>query len=79
MKTFTLNDIKEFCKAHYYEYLGERELAIVFSFIDHGLRRTIGFIELAEETDNGPSCTWQYLGYGMFGENKYMFNFKRIA
>ena len=79
MKTFTFNDIKEFCKTHYREYLGEAEVAVVFSFLDKGLRTTITFTDMAEGVEYGLSGTFKYLGCGDFGENKYMFNFKRIA
>ena len=79
MKTFTFNDIKEFCKTHYREYLGEVEVSIVFSFLDKGLRRTITFLELAVGMELDLGGMWQYVGCGDFGENKYMFNFKRIA
>lgn len=79
MKKFTFNQIKEFCKTHYREYLGEAEVAIVFSFLDKGIRRTITFIEMVEGMESGLSGTFEYLGCGDFGENRYMFNFKRIA
>lgn len=79
MKTFTFNDIKEFCKTHYREYLAETETAITFSFLNQGYRRTTTFIDMAEGMAYGLSGTFKYLGYAEFGENKYMFNFKRIA
>lgn len=79
MKTFTFNDIKEFCKTNYWDYLGEKGLTIVFSFIDQGFRRNKSFLDLAVGTHNELSGMWQYDGYDMFGENRYMFNFKRIA
>lgn len=79
MKILTFNDIKEFCKEHYGEYMRETETAIVFSFLDKGIRRTITFIEMAEGMESGLSGTFEYLGCGDFGENRYMFNFKRIA
>lgn len=79
MKTFTFNDIKEFCKAHYIEYLGEAEVTIAFSFLDRGIRRTITFLDMVEGAESGLSGTFEYLGCGDFGENLYRFNFKRIA
>lgn len=79
MKRFTLDDIKEFCKAHYEDYMGETETAIAFSFLDRGFRRTITFLEMVEGMESGLSGTFEYLGCGDFGENKYMFNFKRAA
>lgn len=79
MKKFTFNDIKEFCRGHYHEYMGESKVAIVFSFISQDSNRKMGFLDLVEGTDTELSGTWQYDGYDMFGENKYMFNFKRIA
>lgn len=79
MKKFTFNDIKEFCKTNYWEYLGEKGVVIKFSFIYHGHRKITTFMDLVVGKDNELSGTWQYLGCGMFGENMYMFNFKRIA
>lgn len=79
MKKFTLNDIKEFCKAHYYDYLGEAKVVIMFSFLDQGVRRTTTFIDLVEGKGSDVRGTFEYIGYGVLGENKHVFNFKRIA
>lgn len=79
MKKFTFNDIREFCRAHYEEYMRETETAITFSFIGQHSTRKMGFLDLAEGTESELNGTWQYDGYDMFGENGYMFNFKRIA
>ena len=79
MKRFTLNDIKEFCKAHYGDYMRESETAIVFSFLDQGFTRKITFLELAESAGPDLGGMWQYVDCNMFGKNKYIFNFKRIA
>lgn len=79
MKTFTFNDIKEFCKTHYREYLGEAEVTIAFSFLDRGIRRTITFPDMVEGMESVLSGTFEYLGCGDFGKNKYIFNFKRTA
>lgn len=79
MKTFTFNDIKEFCKTHYREYLAETETAITFSFLDQGYRRTTTFIDMVEGRESGLSGTFKYLGYAELVENIHMFNFKRIA
>lgn len=79
MKIFTLNDIKEFCKAHYRDYMKEAETAIVFSFIDQGFTRKITFLELANSVGPDIDGMWQYVDCDMFGKNKYIFNFKRTA
>lgn len=79
MKKLTFNDIKEFCKEHYGEYMMETETAIVFSFIDQGFTRKITFLELAEGMELDLGGMWQYVDCDMFGKHKYIFNFKRIA
>lgn len=79
MKIFTFKQIKEFCKAHYREYLGEVEVTILFSFLDRGFRRTITFLDITKGVESGLSGTFEYLGCGDFGENVYIFNFKRTA
>lgn len=79
MKTFTFNDIKEFCRTHYREYLEETKTAIIISFLDQGYRRTTTFLGMAEGTESELSGTFKYLGCGELVENTYMFNFKRIA
>ena len=79
MKKFTFNDIKEFCKDHFMEYMGEAETVITFSFIGQDHVRKIGFIDLAEGTEEDLDGMWLYVNYDMFGKDKYMFNFKRIA
>lgn len=79
MKKFTFNDIKEFCKTHYKEYMREAKTAIMFSFIAQDFTRKITFLELSvgEEPDLGGM--WKYVGCDTFGDNKYIFNFKRTA
>lgn len=57
----------------------EPETAIVFSFIDQGFTRKITFLELAEGVEPDLGGMWQYTDCDMFGNNKYIFNFKRIA
>lgn len=79
MKTFTFNDIKEFCKTHYGEYMGESETAITFTFIGQDTVRKVGFLDLALTEVTGLNDRWIYVDYSMFGKDKYMFNFKRIA
>ena len=79
MKRLTFNDIKEFCKEHYGEYMRETETAIVFSFIDQGFTRKITFLELAGGMELDLGGMWQYVDCDTFGENGYVFNFKRIA
>lgn len=79
MKKFTFNDIKEFCKTHYREYMSEPETAIVFSFTCPDFVRKTGFVDIVECVDAAIDGKWVYDGYDMFGKNKYIFNFKRIA
>lgn len=79
MKQFTFNDIKEFCKNHFMEYMGEAETAIVIKFIDDEGYVRAGFLDLCNDTAEEVSGVWLYVDYDMFGENRYMFNFKRIA
>lgn len=79
MKKFTFNDIREFCKAHYGEYMGEPETAIAFKFNDQDFTRKAGFTDLAGGADIELNGVWIYDGYDMLGVNDYMFNFKRIA
>lgn len=79
MKKLTFNDIKEFCKEHYGEYMRETETAIVFSFFDQGFTRKITFLELAGSAGPDLDGMWQYVDCNMFGKNKYIFNFKRTA
>ena len=77
MKKFTFNQIKEFCKAHYEEYLEEIG-AILIDFIDHGSVKEMGVIDLVEAEETEVS-TWQYVGYEMLGDNAHIFKFKRTA
>lgn len=79
MKKLTFNDIKEFCKEHYGEYMMETETAIMFSFIDQGFTRKITFLELAVGMELDLGGMWQYVDCDMFGKHKYIFKFKRIA
>ena len=79
MKNFTFNDIREFCKTHYGEYMEEPETAITFDFNAQDFTRKMGFIDLAEGADIELDGVWQYVGHDMFGKNKYIFKFKRIA
>lgn len=79
MKRFTLNDIKEFCKAHSGDYMREIETSIVFSFFDQGFTRKITFLELAEGAGPDLGGMWQYVDCNMFDKNTYIFNFKRTA
>ena len=79
MKKFAFNDIKEFCRTHYMEYMREAETAIVFSFIGQHFTVKKTFLELATGTGSDLGGVWQYVGDDTFGENKYIFNFKRIA
>lgn len=79
MKRFTFNDIKEFCKSHYRDYMMEVETEIEFSFIDQGFTRKITFLELANIAGPDLGGMWQYVDCDMFGKNKYIFNFKRTA
>lgn len=78
MKKFTLNDIKQFCKEHYEEYLEQRDVAIVFDFIGWGCVRKTSFGTLAQnEIEFGG--TWVYEGCDMLSADIYNFKFKRIA
>ena len=79
MKRFTFNNIKEFCRAHYVEYIREAETGIVFSFSGQHFTIKKSFLELATGTGADLSGVWKYVGHDMFGDNKYMFKFKRIA
>lgn len=79
MKRLTFNDIKEFCKEHYGEYMRETETAIVFSFIDQGFTRKITFLELAEGMEPDLGGMWQYVDCDMLIPDIYNFNFKRTA
>ena len=79
MKKFTFNDIKEFCKAHYEEYMCEPETAIVFSFECPDFVRKTTFIDMAECVDAALDGKWVYDGYKTFGDNRYIFKLKRIA
>lgn len=79
MKKFTFNDVKEFCKKHYGEYMQEEGTAITFSFIGQDSTRKMGFLDLAEGTESELSGTWQYVDCDTFGKNGYVFNFKRTA
>lgn len=79
MKKFTFNDIKGFCKDHFMEYMGESATAITFSFYDQDSVSKIGFIDMVEDAYPSLSGMWVYDNYEMFGEARYMFNFKRIA
>lgn len=78
MKRFTFNDIKEFCKAHYEEYLNEPGLTILIDFDVQGHVKEMGFTDLVEYEDTEVS-TWQYAGHDMFGDNAHAFKFKRTA
>ena len=78
MKKFTLNDIKQFCKEHYEEYLEDLSTAIVFDFLGWGYVRKTSFGTLAQneiELDG----TWVYEGCDMLSPDIYNFKFKRIA
>lgn len=77
MKTFTFNDIKEFCEKHYEEYLNELG-AIRFDFNTQGHVKEMGFTDLVEY-EGTESSTWQYAGYDMPVENYHVFKFKKIA
>ena len=78
MKTFTLKDIKEFCKAHYDEYLKEGSLTIIFVFISGDYVRRVSFSDMvvSEPYFHG---VWVYDGCIEPGVNNHIFNFKRIA
>lgn len=78
MKKFTFNQIKEFCKAHYEEYLNEPDLIILFDFNTQGDVKETGFIDLVEYEGTEASA-WQYAGHEMPGDNVHVFNFKRTA
>ena len=77
MKKFTFNQIKEFCKAHYEEYLEEID-TILIDFIDHDSVKEMGVTDMVEVEETEDS-TWQYVGYDMLGDNAHVFKFKRIA
>lgn len=77
MKKFTFNQIKEFCKKHYEEYLNEPG-AILFDFKVQGAVKEIGFTDLVESEDTEVS-TWYYDGHEMTGDNNHVFKFKRTA
>lgn len=78
MKIFTFNQIKEFCKAHYEEYLNEPGLTILIDFNVQGNVKETGFTDLAEYEGTEVS-TWQYAGHEMSGDNAHVFKFKRPA
>lgn len=77
MKKFTFNQIKEFCKKHYDEYVDEPGV-IMIDFEVQGHVKEMGFTYLVgyEGTKVG---TWQYAGYDMFPDNTHVFKFKRTA
>lgn len=77
MKKFTFNQIKEFCKAHYEEYLEEIG-TILIDFIDHDSVKEMGVTDMVEVEETEDS-TWQYAGYDMLGDNAHVFKFKRTA
>ena len=78
MKKFTLKDIKEFCKAHYGEYLKERAVVIAFDFITEDYARRVSFSNMVvcEPYFHG---VWVYDGCDEPGGAIYIFKFKRIA
>lgn len=78
MKTFTFNDIKQFCKAHYEEYLEQSDAAIVFDFIGWGYVRKTSFVTLAQDKLELRG-TWAYEGCDMLSPDIYNFKFKRTA
>lgn len=77
MKRFTFKQIKEFCKAHYEEYLNEPG-AILIDFDVQGHVKEVGFTDLVEHEGTEVS-TWQYDGHEMTGDNNHVFKFKRAA
>lgn len=77
MKNFTFKQIKEFCKAHFEEYLDEVGV-ILIDFDVQGHVKEVGFTDLVEYEGTEVS-TWQYAGYDMLGENFHVFKFKRAA
>lgn len=77
MKNFTFNQIKEFCKKHYEEYLNEPG-AIMIDFDIQGHVKEMGFTDLVDYVGTEDS-TWQYAGYDMLGDNAHVFKFKRTA
>ena len=83
MKTFTLTEIKDFCKAHYKEYMGEATLAILFDFIDQGHVIKTSFLTLVKDVVDEDSLAlggvWKYAGSDMLNQDMYVFKFKRIA
>lgn len=78
MKIFTFNQIKEFCKAHYEEYLEESGLTILIDFNVQGNVKETGFTDLVEY-EGAEDSTWQYAGHDMYGDNNHVFKFKRAA
>ena len=78
MKIFTFKQIKEFCKAHYEEYLNEPGVTILIDFNVQGNVKETGFTDLVEYEGTEVS-TWQYVGYEMLGDNSHIFKFKRTA
>lgn len=78
MKKFTLNDIKEFCKKHYEEYLQERDLVIMVDFITDDYVKKVTFSSLAQ-SEHYFGGVWVYDGCDRSGDDAYNFNFKRIA
>lgn len=79
MKKFTFNQIKEFCKEHYGEYMRETKTAIVVSFIARDFTRKITFLELAGGMEPDLGGMWQYVDCDMLSPDIYDFKFKRIA
>lgn len=78
MKKFTFNDIKQFCKEHYEEYLEEGDVKIMFDFLGWGYVRKTSFDTLAQN-EIELSGTWAYEGCDMLSPDIYDFKFKRIA
>lgn len=78
MKKFTFNDIKQFCKAHYEEYLEQGDVTIVLDFIGWGYVRKTSFGTLAQNNLELRG-TWAYEGCDMLSPDTYNFKFKRTA
>lgn len=78
MKKFTLEQIKEFCRAHYGEYLQERNLVIRVDFISEDYVKKISFSNLAI-SECYFSGLWRYAGCDTVDSNIHIFKFKRIA
>lgn len=78
MKKFTFNDIKQFCKAHYEEYLEQDDVVIMLEFIGWGYVRKTSFGALAQDKLELRG-TWTYEGCDMLSPDIYNFNFKRTA